>query len=85
MGKKHYKQGSEWAQHFPFAQLEECSSSGVNIASHIPLTQSRSFLPGQTLGHSKGGIGPQSSSETGLFPVPSCALEQVPYFVESVS
>lgn len=68
---------SRTGQPCPFAQLERCDSLGVHTATHVPLTQTRSFLTGQALVHSKGGVGPQSAAETGFFPVPSCNLEQV--------
>lgn len=68
---------SRTGQHCPFAQLERCDSLGMHVAIHIPLTQTRSFLTGQVLVHSREGVGPQSAAETGFFPVPSCALEQV--------
>lgn len=58
---------------------------GLSIASHIPLTQTRSFLTEQTLVHSEGVMSPQSAAETSLFPAPSCALEKEADYVESVS
>lgn len=77
-----WKQGAQcWER---YARIPEVTP-GENIASHLTSAQTRSFLTGQTLVHSKGGMGPQSAAETGLFPVPSCALEEMAYFVESVS